>query len=263
MPIRVLYKFIRLRFKTRMEYRASFIISIFSQLSAYAANYILIWLLLQEFGTINGWTWSEIALLYSINLFSYAIAASFTWSQTWLDKMINRGTFDGFLLKPLQPFFHYAANNFNLNYIAHITISGFILLWSLSNVEIEWNLINIIFLVLSIISASLLQASAFMIIGSWAFYATRSQFLFSLFFRLREFNSYPISLYEPFIQAILTFIIPLAFINYYPSSVLLLIDDGIFPNWIGWLSPLIGILTFYLAFRIWMFGVRNYQSAGG
>jgi ABC-2 type transport system permease protein len=71
------------------------------------------------------------------------------------------------------------------------------------------------------------------------------------------------SAYGTFVQVLLTAIIPLAFINFYPATVLLSKSGQVFPGWLGWFAPLIGPISFWIAYQAWMHGVNKYQSAGG
>ena len=58
---------------------------------------------------------------------------------------------------------------------------------------------------------------------------------------------------------IFTFIIPIAFIAYYPSLVIL--EPGNVPP-LSWISPLFGLVFFYLSYKFWMLGVRKYDFTG-
>lgn len=263
MSIRLFSYFVILVIKSRMEYRGAFLIGVVGQILGYAANYLVVWLLLQNFDTINGWNWTEIAFLYSLNLLTFAIGASFTYTpMVGLDQFIINGTFDMYLTKPLSPFTYFLASLFNIGYIAHILISLVMLLWCISQADISWTVFKIIYLILALISGSMLQAAGLIVIGSLAFIFTRVQYMFSIFFKLKEFIAYPISVYGTILQIILTWIVPLAMINYYPS--LYLFKDSLYTNQImGAVALIIGPLCFYLSYKFWMLGANKYQGAGG
>ncbi|HEY2493749.1 MAG TPA: ABC-2 family transporter protein [Paenibacillus sp.] len=263
MNIRLFSYFVTLIIKSRMEYRGAFMIGAVGQITGYAANYLVIWLLLQNFDTINGWNWTEIAFLYSLNILTYAIGASFTYTpMVGLDQTIINGDFDKYLTKPLSPFTYYLANLFNIGYIAHIVISLLVLLWSITQVDVSWTAVKIIYLVLAVISGSFLQAAGLVVIGSLSFIFLRVRYLFEIFFKLKEFIAYPISIYGTLLQMILTWIIPLAMINYYPS--IYLFDDSVLTNKIlGIVALAIGPLAFYISYKVWMYGANKYQGAGG
>lgn len=257
------WHFFRLRLRERMEYRGAFLIGLISQGLAYVAEFTVIWILVHRFGTLGGWTWEEVAFLYSLNLMSYAIGAAFTYSQTELEGMVQKGTFDGLLIRPLNPYLSLAAQQFNVGYIGHIVVAAAILAWALGNLAIDWSLTSVIFLGLALVGASLLQAAVLTLLGAWSFTFVRATFLFGFAGTLRTFITYPITIYSTTLQVVLTVIVPFAFVNFYPAASLLGKDGQLFPGWIGWLTPLVGMAVFALAYRVWNKGVDRYQGAGG
>jgi ABC-2 type transport system permease protein len=263
MTANLFWHFCRLRMRERMEYRGAYLIGMLAQIVAYVADFLVIWVLVQRFGVLGGWTWEQIAFLWALNLLSYAIGAAFTFSQSELEGMVQGGTFDGFLVRPLNPYLALAAQRFNVGYLGHIILATGILVWALRNLAIDWTVTSVIFLILALIGASLLQAAVMTLLGAWSFMFVRAQFLFGFAGTLRTFITYPITIYGAAIQIMLTTIVPFAFVNFYPAAVLLDKDGQLFPGWIGWLTPLVGVLAFAGAYRLWMHGVNRYQGAGG
>jgi ABC-2 type transport system permease protein len=263
MTLGLFWHYFRLRLRERMEYRGAFLIGVLAQGLAYAADVTMIWVLVHRFGTLGGWQWEEIAFLYALNLMSYAIGAAFTYSQTELEGMVQKGTFDGVLIRPLNPYLSLAAQQFNVGYIGHIVIALAILIWSLGNLAIDWSVATVGFLLLALAGASMLQAAVLTLLGAWSFTFVRATFLFGLAGSLRTFITYPITIYSSVLQVMLTVIVPFAFVNFYPASVLLGKKGQLFPGWIGWLTPFVGAAVLYGAYRVWMRGVDRYQGAGG
>jgi ABC-2 type transport system permease protein len=257
-------KLVQLLVKERMEYRADFILGGFAQIVNYAGSYLVIWLFLTRFHSIGGWTWPEVALLYSIGLFTYALGASFSFVQMReLENLVRQGTFDGILTKPVNPYLYYICRGFNLAYFAHIMISGAVLLWALGVLHIEWSLFRILYFLAAILSGAMIQAGLISIIGGFAFIWVRTNFMFTLFFRIREFTSYPISIYGSVLQIILVLVVPVAFINFFPSAFLLEKEAPLLGSWGMWIAPLIGPAIFWLGYRFWMICINRYQGAGG
>lgn len=264
MTLPLFFKLVRLLMKERMEYRADFLLSICAQIIAYGGDYIVIWMFIQRFDTIAGWNWPEIAFLYSIGLFTYALGASFSFVQMRdLEGQVKNGTFDSLLIKPVNPYLFLISRGFNLGYIAHLLISASVMIWAITQLDLKWTLINVLYLILSVISGALINAGIMTLIGSVSFVWVRSGFLFNLFFRLKEFISYPLPVFGTLIQTLLTVVIPFAFINYYPAAFLLSKDTLWLPTWSMWFVPMVGPFCYWVAYRAWMGGVNKYQSAGG
>lgn len=67
-------------------------------------------------------------ILYSLNLFTYAIGASFLFvPMSQLENQITEGTLDQYLTKPWNPLFLIVSSKYNLAYISHITLATVIL----------------------------------------------------------------------------------------------------------------------------------------
>ncbi len=260
----VFMHYVRLRMRERMEYRGAFLLGLGSQMLGYAASYLVIWLTLQRFGTIGGWDWPEVAFLYSLNVLTYALGAAFTYSQMYgLEEMVRKGTFDAFLVRPMDPFLSLMAQAFNIGYVGHVVLSGGILAWAVTRLDVAWTPLTVAFLIGSVLSGMCIQAAGLTLIGAWTFTQVRSDMLFWFYGSLRQFQDYPISIFAAAIQVALTTAVPLAFTSFYPAMILLDKDPGALPGWIGWLSPFVGPPVLWGAYRLWMRGVDRYQGAGG
>lgn len=259
LTVDLFFRFLKVILKVRMEYRFDFILGAIGQIIGYGANYLIVWILLQQFKIIDGWNWPEIALLISLSIVTYAIGSMFTYTpMTSLSSLILQGDFDKFLTKPISPLLNLMASFFNYGYIAHILISVSILIWSILQLSVDWGLFKIIYLLSIIVSGSFLQASFLIILGCMNFRFLRVDFLFNLYGRLKGFMDYPLSIYAVYIKIILTWIIPLAFINYYPS--LFLLDKEV--NILTWIAPIVGPVIFLVSLGIWSIEVNRYQGTG-
>jgi ABC-2 type transport system permease protein len=249
--------------RERMEYRAAYVLGIVAQIMGYGSDYAVIFLLLRRFQTLNGWTWPQVAFLYSLDLFSYAIGASVAFPMLELEQMVADGSFDVVLVRPLDPLLHLMARKYNVGYAAHIILSGAFLVWAVGRLGLALTPLHLLYLTLAIAGASCLQAAMLILLGSLAFLIVRSGVLMGLYYTLKGFVSYPLTLYGVGIQWLLTLVVPLAFINFYPAALLLDKGGAVLPVAAGWLAPLVGPALLALAYRVFAGGVARYQGAGG
>jgi ABC-2 type transport system permease protein len=74
---------------------------------------------------------------------------------------------------------------------------------------------------------------------------------------------YPLDIYADWLRRFATFILPLAFVSYYPALYLLDRPDPLgLPGWMRLLSPFAALALALLARLGWSVGVRHYQSTG-
>ena len=74
----------------------------------------------------------------------------------------------------------------------------------------------------------------------------------------------PISIYPKLIQYFVVYIIPLAFVNYFPSQLLMGVfkEGNIFPAVYISISAALGMVLFGLSYLFWRFSLRFYASTG-
>ena len=83
------------------------------------------------------------------------------------------------------------------------------------------------------------------------------------YWNMRKFAIYPLSIYNKFIQAILIFVVPFAFVNYFPAQFFLRkADMAAYPEWLMYISPVVGIALYLFAYSFWRFSLRFYKSTG-
>jgi ABC-2 type transport system permease protein len=85
---------------------------------------------------------------------------------------------------------------------------------------------------------------------------------------IMEFNvlvqHYPIDIFGLWFRVVVTGIIPVAFMNYYPALMLLGKLDADSPKaWLGYVSPLVALALTVIASGVWHLALRRYSSSGG
>ena len=74
---------------------------------------------------------------------------------------------------------------------------------------------------------------------------------------------YPLTIFPGEVVTGLTLLVPLAFVNWYPSLYILDRPDPFgFPAWLQFASPIVAVLLGTLALLAWRTGVRHYASTG-
>jgi ABC-2 type transport system permease protein len=75
--------------------------------------------------------------------------------------------------------------------------------------------------------------------------------------------SYPINLFTGWLRDLLAFVIPMAFVAYYPALFILGRPDPIgLPPFTPLLSPAVALCLLVLARAVWRTGVRHYRGTG-
>src|SRR5712692_3603942 len=97
-----------------MEYRVSFLIGLGALFIAQGASLATIWVIMQKVPSLNGWTLTELLLIYGLVIFCRSFSHMFT-DNTWrVGGAIRAGDFDRYLVRPIDPLFHLLADEFNV-----------------------------------------------------------------------------------------------------------------------------------------------------
>ena len=108
----------------------------------------------------------------------------------------------------------------------------------------------------SIIGAAITGAilTIFSIASFWTY---KSNEVIWTFYRIHTFAQYPIDIYNGFIKILITVILPFAFVAYYPTMNYLGMD-----KYMIYLSPIIMIILWIIAIRVWNWALNKYRSTG-
>ena len=256
--------YVRLFFKSRAEYRASFFWGIIANFYSYFITYALFWFLLERFKSIDGWGFSEISILYIFNILTYAISGTLFWHTVYfLEQQVISGDLDRLFIRPIGIIPQLICQGFGYTFLGQILVSSLFLVNALRIEVPTWTVFEFVYLGTAVIGAVLLQSTGVLLTGSLSFWFYKStSFGKLLYYDLRQFINYPLSIYPRFLQVVLTFVLPWAFINYYPS-LFLTKHPYLISNYVLCLiAPLIGFITFYLSIRLFYRGVRRYISTG-
>jgi ABC-2 type transport system permease protein len=262
---RLYWEFFKIEIQTHLEHRAAFFGVRLAQMSAFCAEFIVIWVVIDKFKAIGAWSAYEVLFLYSLNLFSYAIAGSFFYQPcAYLSQGIRTGEFDLVLTKPLNSFAFLVFRRIDTGHIGHIVVACVVMVICIVRLQISMSVSGILFLCVTLLSGALIQGAAFVITTVPAFWIVRSEAIQGIFFwNLKDFIRYPISIYHVSIQVVLTLIIPYAFVSFYPAQYFLSKNDFlIFHPVFRFLAPIVGALMFAGAIAFWNLGVKHYESTG-
>ncbi len=256
--------FARLAIQKQIEYPL-FMLSWFVMIPiSYTVGLLLLYILANQFQPLAGWTFSQLAFLYGLGDISHGLMIVFA-IQTWdIENFVIHGEFDRLLVRPMNVFFQFLASYVNFIGLMDILTGIVIFGYACHLIGFIWSVSNIIKIILVIIGAALIRISFYTIICSVSFWTKRSSGVFWFGHELLERTTlYPISIYPYLLQMVLTLIIPVAFISFYPACDFLgKTNHSNFPLELVIWTPIVGILMFILANFVFNTGLRKYESSG-
>lgn len=246
--------------RSQLHYRASFLMAAFGHAVVNFVEFLFIWVLFARFGSLNGWSLPQVALLYGMIHVSFALAEGLARGFDVFAQWIRSGDFDRILLRPRSTAFQIAASEIQIMRVGRLTQALFVLAWAASACDIDWTIGRVTLLPLAVLGGACTFAALFVFQATVAFWTVESLELANvLTYGGVETAQFPLSIYRPGFRLFFTFVVPLAAANYLPARVLLALP-GVSP--LHWLAPLMGLGFLACALLAWRFGVRHYRSTG-
>ena len=216
------FHFVKLRIRSQMEYRLSFVIELFAQACISIIDFFMIALLFDRFKELAGWSLWEVGFLYGMIGICFAVAEMVGRGFDSFQGSIVRGNFDTMLIRPLGTFYQVFAHEFLLRRLGRIAQALVVLLIANSQLGIQWSLTKVGYLLISLMSGTCFFIGLFVIAATSCFWTVQSIEIINIFTHGGVFmGSYPFSIYRSWFRHFFTFIIPLACVNYFPSLLLL------------------------------------------
>jgi len=259
--VRLYFRLQLLQARAIFEYRADFWLNIVGMALRQVAVFVFIVALFTKVPNVQGWTQPEIILLYTLAVIPRGIVQLFFNGVWWLSWYIHSGRFDQLLVRPFPILLQVMALDFSIEGLANIILGMLGLAYASQAPGLHWGLGQSIFLAFTLIISTVIMASIDLATHCSLFWnpasGGRIPYIAEYFV---EFAKYPITLYDQVIRTVITWILPFAFVSYFPALILLgKVDSNL---WIAYFSPVVGLLAILLAALLWRYGLRQYQSAG-
>ncbi len=250
---------LKMHIKSLIEYKKSFIMGFISQFFVMFSYYFIIIALFSRFNNIKGFTLYEVLLCFGIIQFGYSINEIFSRGIDKFDDLIISGDFDRLLLRPRNILLQVLCSKSDLIKSSRTLQSIIILFISLINLNIDFDIYKIITLVLMLMSSIVIFFSIFLFTASYCFYTVQGLEIRNLFTDGgKHMAQYPIGIFNKTFIFIFTFIIPYAFVNYYPLLYLLEKSDNILYVF----SPLLVFIFLIVSIINFNYGIKKYKSVG-
>jgi ABC-2 type transport system permease protein len=252
------------RIRTQWSYRTSFIFNTLGSFALTFVDFIEVLVLFLHFQTLGTWTLQEVALLYGISGIGLSVADMVIGHIEDINITIRNGQFDVVLLRPAGTLLQVAASDFTLRRIGRVTQSAVVLVYAVVAGAVVLTPTKVVLLVLGLASSALVYTAIY-ILGScitfWTIGSSEAANAFS--YGGNYMSGYPLDIFGVWLRRFLAFIVPLAFVVYFPGLYILDKPDPFgLPRGVEFLAVPVALTFFALACFAWRFAVRHYRSTG-
>jgi len=257
----------KLALQSELEYSSYLVCWLFMiPIQIFSGIYVLK-VIMERIGTLNGWTFGQVAFLYGLGVFSHGFQDMFFIQTRHIEYYVIQGEFDRMLLRPMGVFFQFCIGTVNLCGIFDLVPGAIIFWYGCKEVGFRWTAENAFLIIVVIIGATLIQAAIYTITGSIAFWTKKSSVFVGVNLELFDKTTqWPMVIYPKWFIRFFSFLIPMGFVSFYPVCGLLGISSGIdmpIPIDLAIWTPLVGIIWFIGGKTFFNRGLRKkYESAG-
>lgn len=258
--IRLYFCFIAQHLKRILEYKLSFFIGIIPFILLQLLGIIVIWAIFKKIPHIAGFKFDEVLFIYGIGIVCYALGRMlFSNLENFGYQYIIKGELDIILTKPINPLFFIVVSNFGEKEIGEILVGVILIIKSIIGLKIHFGILEFFIFLYFIINGVIIYGAINLIAITICFWTKDVRGLISPIMRIQEFSQYPITIYGKIIKFIIIWIIPFAFISFFPAVCF--IRNKEFIEYI-FCIPLIGIIFPTIAYILWLKGLHRYESSG-
>jgi ABC-2 type transport system permease protein len=231
--------------RSTMTYRASFLMTTLGNFAGTALDFVAI-------------------VLMFTRVDSFGIADLLMGSMDRLGQRVRDGTLDTLLVRPAPVLAQVAADKFALRRLGRVTQGALVLGWAIARLDIAWTPVNLLLVPVMLISGAGIFGSVFVIGGAFQFLSNdASEVQNSFTYGGNTLLQFPPTVFAKDLVRGVTFVVPLAFVNWLPALRILGRDDPLgLPAWVDFAPPLVAGACLALSGLAWRAGLRSYRSTG-
>jgi len=231
----------------------------------YVYGFLAVLVIFHNVLRLGTWNVHEVALLYALSTISFAFTDLLVGHLDQFPQKIRDGNFDILLARPRGTLFQVVASDFQLRRLGRAVQGVAVLVFALDGLQLHWTVGRLAMLLVTIPSAVVIFASVWVVGSCLAFWTTDGgEFTNAFTYGGTFLAQYPIDILSSWLRRFLAYIVPLAFVAYFPALYILDKPDPLgLPRALEFAAPFVALVGVGVARTAWRFAVRHYRSAGG
>lgn len=246
--------------KMRLAYRLDFAIDMLANLFSLGVQLAILAALFAKVPALRGWSYDQVLFIYGfsllpLGLFNIVSVNLYRFSERY----IIEGNFDRVLVRPINPLAQIMFEEFNISGLNEMILGTGVMIYAAARLGLSLGPLDIVALLMFVVTASLIFTGIFLGLTSVSFWFEDRLGLAPPVYNIIRFSRYPVTIFSPVVRLFLTFVMPFAFVAFYPAAYFVGAPEF---RRVGLLTPAVGLVVFGAAYAIWKRGVRRYASTG-
>lgn len=213
---------------------------------------------------MGGFGLAEVALMYGLSGTAFSLGDLAVGHIELLPQYVRSGTFDALLLRPLGTLSQLITSDITLRRLGRTVQAVAVLVYALLRNDIHWNLQRVVLVVVTPVAGGMIFGSVFVAACCITFWVIDGrEFANAFTYGGSTMTSYPMNIFGTWVRRFFTFVIPAAFVAYFPALAILGRPDPLgFPTAVQWSGPVAAVASVLAASLLWRVAVRHYKGAG-
>lgn len=220
-----------------------------------------VWIIFGQTDAIRDWTVNHMLVLVGVfRMVAGGIRIIIVPNMRLLLQDIHSGKLDFVLLKPVDAQFLVSVREFVVWRFTDVLLGAAVALYGCIKLTGTVSPDALMRFAVTLAAASAIVYSVWLMLATVCFWFVRIENIEMVFWNVFEAGRYPIVIYRPWVQSMLTFVVPLAFITTIPAAALSGGEAAILPH-ATWWAVAAGVGMLLLSSWFWRYGLRHYSGA--
>ncbi|MGH4004349.1 MAG: ABC transporter permease [Pseudonocardiaceae bacterium] len=250
--------------RSQLAYPASFALQCAAQALVQLQDMVVILVLFSRVDEMDGFTRQEALLIFGLAGISFGLADMLVGQLDKVGQLVRTGTLDALLLRPLPALTQICVSDFALRRLGKVGTALAVLGYVLATSDISWTPLRVAVLLITPLTGLVLLGAIWVAASATTFWLVEgSELPNTVTYGSGMFTSYPVSIFSGWLLRLMAFVIPGAFVAYYPALAILGKPDPLGLPWVlQYSAPLVAVFAAGVAALVWRAGLRHYVGTG-
>lgn len=253
------------RLRSQATFRTSFLADVAGQVLVVATEFLELWVILGQVGTLGGMTLAEVTVVYGLGALAFGIGDLVFGEIDGLSAQIRSGRLEVLLIRPVPVLLQISSLDLSLRRLGRIAVGLAMYVTALVIAGFDPTPATAVLAVAAPLVGALIFGALFTMAGALQFWLVDGrEFANAFTYGGNYVATTPGAVFALPLRAFFTFVIPATLIAYAPTLALLhLPGPALIPTWAGWAGAPAALVAWIIAALLWRAGVRRYTGAGG
>ncbi len=207
------------------------------------------------------WSEYEVFFIFGFSLLPMGLFSAFAMNfYQFSDKYLVGGELDRLLMRPLSSLFQLIMEGIAFDFLPDLGLGVAVIIYAWPHLETHSSVLLFAQIWWSVLGAWGVLTGVFLTLISLSFWSQDRLSILPPVYNLLNFAQYPLTIYKPFVQILLTWVIPFGFAAFYPAVGFMLKSQAFAAY--STLSPVAGVVCLGIGVAVWRSGIRRYSGAG-